>query len=711
MKKNYIVFLISFLALLIQPLFQALFSQQLVSATSATYRVFFRDKGNEEFRPGSALYAKTQAIHSPESLKRRAKSLPADRVLTIQDAPLFEPYLDSLRRTGANILLRLRWQNYTLVTCSSLQIEQIRRFSFVRAVQPATARLFPQKRTVGETAQKKVSQTSSQAAVTGSAALQMIKQYSSQAYALQETNCGTLLYSDSRRQNQSIAIPQVHELGVTGKGVRIGVIDAGFRWREQHSLKGALVLAEYDFIQNDSNTANERKSLLSDLTDQDDHGTKVLSVIAGYHPQNLVGAAFGATFLLAKTEDLRYERHIEEDNVVAALEWLESRGADIVNASLGYLDFDQPDEPYSYKELDGKTAIISRAINDAATRGILCVVSAGNSGRKGFRTINAPGDADGSFTVAALRADSTVVTSFSSRGPRGDGKLKPDIAAQGDSVVVAAPTGREYQYAAGTSFAAPLIAGGAALILSAFPELSASAVRQLLTATASQASNPDSIVGSGIANVYAALRQAGTIVAPDILSYPLWDMQRVGVSALPRAMSLQATLFVRFRGEQMFSPIELRPFPPRTLYLADIPWVRFGGNTAECYATVNDGQKTRRIPEYGTITLTPRASSIPCGIPAAALPIEKPNTVQEGIVPSPVSNDAGFATLLLSTPETSTVEYTVYTSYGSPIAADTVQVSAGISTIPFPVKQFGRGVYFVQVRYNGNIQMFRFIVN
>lgn len=711
MKKNYTVFLISFLVLLTQPIFHALLSQQLVSATGATYRVFFRDKGNEEFRPGSALYGRTQALHSPETLKRRAKSLPADRILSIQDAPVFEPYLDSLRRTGASILLRLRWQNYTLVTCTSLQIEQIRRFSFVRAVQPATARLFPQKRTVGETASKKTSQTSSQAAVRGSAALQMMAQYNSHAHMLQETNCGTLLYSDSRRQNQSIAIPQVHELGVTGKGVRIGIMDAGFRWREQNSLKGTSVLAEFDFIQNDSNTANERKLLLSDLTDQDDHGTKVLSVIAGYHPQNLVGAAFGATFLLAKTEDLRYERHIEEDNVVAALEWLEARGADIVNASLGYLDFDQPDESYSYSELDGKTAIVSRAINDAAARGVFCVVSAGNSGRKGFRTINAPGDADGSFTVAAIRADSAAVTTFSSRGPRGDGKLKPDIAAQGDSVVVAAPSGREYQYAAGTSFAAPLIAGGAALILSAFPELSASELRQLLTSTASRAMRPDSILGFGIANVYAALRQAGTIVAPNILSYPLWDAQRVGISALPRAMSLQATLFVRFRGEQQFSPLELRPFPPQSLYLADIAWTRFAGYSAECYAIVNDGQKTRRIPENGTITLTPRASSIPCGIPANALPIEKPNIVQEGIVPSPVSNDAGFATLLLSTPETSSLDYTVYTSYGSPIAADTVEVSAGISTIPFPVKQYGRGVYFVQVRYNGKIQVFRFIVN
>jgi len=125
---------------------------------------------------------------------------------------------------------------------------------------------------------------------------------------------------------------------------------------------------------------------------------------------------------------------------------------------------------------------------------------------------------------------------------------------------------------------------------------------------------------------------------------------------------------------------------------------------------VEDGSQVRRIPAQGFMRFLPRQTSVPCGIPAQVLPINKPDFVREGIVPSPVSSDAGFATLLLTTPETAELEYTVYSTYGSPIASDTVRVSAGISTIPFPVSQYGRGIYFVQVRYNGAVQMFRFIV-
>lgn len=676
---------------------EALWGQQFQSATGATYRIFLRDKGAEKFERGSALYARTEALFTARALARRLKVLPPDSLLTIADAPLFAPYLDSIRRTGATLGNSLRWRNYTLVTCSTVQLEQIRRFSFVRAVQPSTARLFPQ----GFSRRAESLEKSSI-----SAGMQALKSIS-----LQDVNCGTLQYGDSRRQLQSINIPSVHELGIAGKGVLIGVMDGGFRWRAQTSLKGASVLGERDFIQNDTNTANEQKTYYSDPRDQDEHGTKVLSILSAYAPQNLIGAAFGASYLLAKTEDLRYERHIEEDNAAAALEWMEAEGADIVNASLGYSAFDQPDESYPYRELNGRTTIISRAVNDAAVRGLFCVIAAGNDGRNGYRTINAPADADSAFAVAALRADTAGVVNFSSRGPRGDGALKPDIAAQGDTVVVASPMGSEYQVGRGTSFASPLIAGGAALVLSAFPELKPWELRRLLTGTSSQANAPDSVLGYGIANVFAALRRAGTIVAPELVSYPMLGVQRVGISALPRGMSLRATLYVRYADEPNYTPIDLRPFLPSTFYLTDIAMTRFAGKAAEVYAIVDDGVQSRRIPATGAVVLRPRVSSVPCGIQAASLPIEKPNDVREGIVPSPVSSEAGTATLLLSTSEVGGLDYTIYSTFGSAIASDTVQVTSGISTIPIRVNNLARGIYFVHVRYNGAIQMFRFIIN
>lgn len=697
MRKNFILLGIISFCVLLNARFDALYGQQFVSATASTYRVFLRDKGTEPFLRGSALYARTEALFTARALERRRKVFGGDTILTIADAPLYAPYVDSIRRTGATLGHSLRWRNYLLVTCSTVQLEQIRRFSFVRGVQPCTARLLPQGfSSASENLQpKKISD-----------AMRALERIS-----VQDVNCGTLQYGDSRRQLESITIPPVHELGVAGQGVLIGVMDAGFRWRAQVSLKSASVLAERDFIQNDTTTANEQKPYIPDLPDQDEHGTKVLSVMAGYSPQNLIGAAFGASYLLAKTEDLRYERHIEEDNAAAALEWMESQGADIINASLGYGVFDQPDESYFYSELNGKTTIVSRAVNDAAARGVLCVISAGNDGRAGFRTINSPADADSAFAVAALRADSAGVVNFSSRGPRGDGVLKPDIAAQGDTVVAASPIGKEYQLVRGTSFASPLIAGGAALVLSAFPELKPWELRKLITATASQANSPDYVLGYGIANIFAALRRAGTIIAPELVSYPMLGVQRMGISALSRGMSLRATLFVRFAGEQNFSSFELRPFLPSQFYLTDVPVERFAGKAAEVYVTVEDGLLPRRIPASGAVLLRSGISSVPCGILSASLPIAKPDDVREGIVPSPVSREEGMATLLLTTPEATNLDYIIYSSYGSPLMSDTVQVTSGISTIPIRVSTLARGVYFVQVRYNGTMQMFRFIVN
>ncbi|MCS6808523.1 MAG: S8 family peptidase [Bacteroidota bacterium] len=704
MRKNYTLLCLLLTTSIIAASAQSLYSQQYVSATSSTYRIFFRDKGTEEFRKGSALYARTQALLSPRALARRSKLLPPEQLLTLADAPIFEPYLDSVRRSGATILLTVRWNNYALVTCSTVQIEHIRHFPFVRAVQPARERLL---------AMRQVREEDDHFSSAAERALYhlSVEHYAVHHSASMTNNCGTLLYGNAYHQLHTIGITDAHTIGIAGQGVIIGVIDTGFRWRAQRSLQHASVLAEYDFIQNDSVTANQSKPWIPDQPDQDDHGTKVLSVMASYAPNALIGGAFRAHYLLAKTEDLRYERHIEQDNAAAALEWLEAQGADIVNLSLGYMTFDQPDESYTYNELDGKTSILSRAVNEASRRGVLCVVAAGNDGRRGWRTLSTPADADSALSVAALRLHGTVATSFSSRGPRADGALKPDIAAQGDSVIVAAPTGREYQYASGTSFATPLITAGAALILSAFPEFSSSDIRQLLLSTASQATTPDTVVGYGRASIIAALRKAGTVLAPDIISYPLWNVQRVGASILPHGVSIRAHLFLRMQGEQQFSSFELRPAPPHPLYFVDIPFSRFSGKAAECYVIVQDGRTTRRIPQEGTYTLIPQRASIPCGIPALSLPIEKPSIVQEGIIPSPISSDREFATLLISTPEPSMLEYTVYSMYGSPVANSAIPVNPGISTIPFPVSRYGRGVYFVQVRYNGTIQIFKFIVN
>src|SRR6185295_17492130 len=128
-------------------------------------------------------------------------------------------------------------------------------------------------------------------------------------------------------QNRQVAIDRAHRLGIAGEGVLVGVLDAGFHWRDHVALRNLDVVAEYDLVFNDSNTANTPGEDPPELN-AEYHGTMVTSMIGGYWERHLVGGAPHASFIFAKTEDVRSERNVEEDNYVAGLEWLESQGVD-----------------------------------------------------------------------------------------------------------------------------------------------------------------------------------------------------------------------------------------------------------------------------------------------------------------------------------------------------------------------------------------------
>jgi len=228
------------------------------------------------------------------------------------------------------------------------------------------------------------------------------------------------------------------------------------------------------------------------------HGTASLGLIASNWPGTVMGTAWGAEFVLAKTERLLEELHIEEDDYVAALEWADELGVDVVSSSLGYYTW------YRFDDMDGNSTLTTRAADIAASRGILVVTSVGNEGGFPWPTINAPADADSVVAVGACDSSGTV-TEFSSRGPTYDGRIKPDVLAPGkftatlswQSVNGPAP-------AAGTSAATPLVAGACALILQKHPEWSPIQVREALRATASHAGDPDNNHGWGVVDAYAA---------------------------------------------------------------------------------------------------------------------------------------------------------------------------------------------------------------
>jgi len=305
---------------------------------------------------------------------------------------------------------------------------------------------------------------------------------------------GDPTYGASEMPYRQLHLRPLADAGVNGSGVRIAILDAGFNTQDP-VFAGVTLTAQHDFVFGDSVVRDEP----NDQPGAQFHGTAVWSLFAGLVPGRLVGIARGASFLLAKTEDIRSETRVEEDNYVAALEWADSIGVDIVSSSLGYLSFDNGFS-YTPSQLNGDVAVTSVAADSAAARGILVVTAAGNEG-PGFRTLVTPGDAHSVITAGAEDSLGTI-TGFSSRGPTADGRLKPDLTAPGLDVCTDA--GGSLGRLAGTSFSTPLLAASAALLKQLHPTLSPLAMRDALRVHASNHATPDSIRGWGRPDVTAA---------------------------------------------------------------------------------------------------------------------------------------------------------------------------------------------------------------
>eukprot|EP01133_Synstelium_polycarpum_P012846 gene12846-15084_t len=295
-------------------------------------------------------------------------------------------------------------------------------------------------------------------------------------------------YGHSYDQLNQISIIKAHQLGYTGNGVKILIIDSGF-YKSHESLQNCTIAGERDFIDQDFETQGP----LGDP--QNSHGTFILSNLAGWKPGKIIGAAHGAKYYLAKTEIVKEEKPVEEDYFISALEWGESMGVDIVTASLGYSDW------YKYWDMNGGSPI-SRAVDMATDKGVLVIISGGNNGPGG---LSPPADAAKCISVGAVDSNGAVA-SFSAVGPTSDGRLKPEVVASGVFNYAASSEAVDsYAYPSGTSLSAPLIAGSAALVLEAHPEWSPATVKEALFASAPGVGNPDNYIGYGIVNTIDAI--------------------------------------------------------------------------------------------------------------------------------------------------------------------------------------------------------------
>jgi hypothetical protein len=284
----------------------------------------------------------------------------------------------------------------------------------------------------------------------------------------------------------------LHDMGYDGVGMIIAVLDAGFLNVDDLSAFDSLwmnnqILGVRDFV----------SPFSPDIYDSHYHGCMVLSTMGANVPGVIVGTAPKADYWLMRTEDGGSEYLIEELNWVAGAELADSVGADVINSSLGYTTFDDSDMDHSYSDMDGNTAPITIGADIAASKGILVVNSAGNSGNDPWHYISAPADGNEVFTIGAVDGGGGYA-GFSSVGPTADGRTKPNVVAQGSGSTIIDPWSGNVSSGSGTSFSSPITAGMVACLWQANPLKSNMEIMDAIEESGSLASNQNNQLGFGI---------------------------------------------------------------------------------------------------------------------------------------------------------------------------------------------------------------------
>lgn len=403
---------------------------------------------------------------SDRALEQRAKwAIPTDSL----DYAVSTTYTDSVQALGGKVMHVSRWLNGATVACEDSVADKIAACSFVKAVE----------QTRNET--------------------------DSRRYLYRKQDFIQSPSTDmARGTDAQLALYNLQPLlaaGHKGEGIVLAVIDGGFQnypvgEHSENSLSSCFDtthwLGSYDFTD-----------------DADDfygatgyHGTMCLGLISA-KTGHYAGAATAADYYLMRSEEDGKESPKEMDNLVAALEKADSLGVNIASISLGYSEFDNEEWDFGYADMNGQTTRCSQAARIAARKGMLVCVAAGNEGNKAWHYLTAPADADSILCVGAVDSEGKIAA-FSSRGPSSDGRVKPDVCAVGEGSCIVNPSDGTIQYGNGTSFACPLIAGMAACVWSALPDLDAMEIRRRIICSADRYHAPDADYGYGIPDAWLA---------------------------------------------------------------------------------------------------------------------------------------------------------------------------------------------------------------
>jgi serine protease AprX len=593
--------------------------------------IYFRDKGDAgAYAPAAgrpaAAHSAADAGLSERALRRRAKTLPPDRLVQAEDLPIYSPYVAALESLGVEVVVRSKWMNAVSAVVPAEAFGEVTSLPFVERLEPVRA-------VSGGTGAPDMNVDRARPGARREIAARPEIVPATEMTTLPGQNTLTTDsapfsppdYGPSFAQLDAVRVPQLHALGITGRDVVVGLLDSGYRWRAHRSLSGMRVLKEYDFVSGDGDTADGP----GDPAGEDRHGTLVLSVIGAYAPGSLVGPAYQSSYLLAKTEYEPTETQAEEDYWAAGIEWLEANGADVVNSSVGYDTWDGG-SGYSWGngDFDGRTSVVAKAAQRAARLGVILCVCMGNEGNGDgvTGTMLTPADADTAVSVGAATFDGQLSTS-SSTGPTSDGRTKPDLIAPGSGVYCASTSGTDaYYYQSGTSLASPLAAGAAALLLSARPELTPVEVRDILRASADTArvrnydAFPNNFTGWGYLDALSAVlstgvvfsnrpsvRQGpdGAVVSIDVVSRAgidqsavvLWYRDENDATALPEtlAMSLDSA-FAEFPGSGRFSAT----IPPHAVGTEIALGIAATDSAGESYSSPAPALYDRWVLSYGS---------------------------------------------------------------------------------------------------------------
>jgi hypothetical protein len=434
--------------------------------------VYLNDKGPDAMQKLS----NPLAIVSEKSLERRKKVLPENQLLDYTDIPVSETYLNNIRQNVIKVRVVSKWLNSVSVEVTPSQIYELASKDFVKKIEKVER-------------YRKIND-SEDINFDGS----KLTEKQTDSPLVDSLNYGT-----SATQMTLIKANVPHNNGVYGQGVIVANFDAGYQ-NLNHEAFATLpmkIWKKKDFHTGDTVTLASHS-----------HGQATLSLVGGYMPGQLISPAFRSTYVLCRTEVDPTETPIEMDHWIAAAEWVDSLGADVITSSLGYLEFDPPYTSYSWTDMNGNTVPITIAADMAVHKGIAVFNSAGNNGESTHNTLGAPADGDSVITIGATTS-AGVKASYSSVGPTTDTppRIKPDIMTQGSGNKVATQTGYS-TFGSGTSWACPMAAGVGAQMLSANKNLTPIQIRNILRKFANNSASPNNLVGWGLVDAEKAVDSA-----------------------------------------------------------------------------------------------------------------------------------------------------------------------------------------------------------